>query len=470
VEQLEERCAPAGDFFAVGADAGSRPQVTVFDSAGTPLTSFNAFPPTFSGGVRVAIGDVNGDGIPDIVCGAGPGGGPQVTIFSGKDDSPLSSFYAFTPTFTGGLNVAVADLNGDGLADIIVGADSGGGPEVRVFNGKDLTLISDFFALPSTFTGGVRVAAAVLPGIGPLIIAAAGPGAGPQVSTFTPAGQPLQSFDAFPPSFTGGVNVAVGDTNGDGVPDVITGAGSGGGPQVMVFDGSTLNMLPNPPPKILLSVYAFPSNFTFGVRVAAQASGSGSADILALPGPGAPALTPGNLLDGLTGTILRPINISFSGSGFGAGNAGTSTSSTIATYSGSASSSSGPFGIFGNAIFNTTNAPPGPAPVAGNATIILQVTGRGTQPFTPGAIGVLQPGSIWNVTTGPAAIQGAAVISGVPLIFGAFNFAGLIAGDYTLIVTSFTPDNLAGAWQVGAPTANGVITGNGKFSLNRVTN
>ena len=55
VEQLEERCAPAGDFFAVGADAGSRPQVTVFDSAGTPLTSFNAFPPTFSGGVRVSL-------------------------------------------------------------------------------------------------------------------------------------------------------------------------------------------------------------------------------------------------------------------------------------------------------------------------------------------------------------------------------------------------------------------------------
>src|SRR4051794_7920963 len=65
--------------------------------------------PAFTGGVSVAAGDVNGDGFPDIVTGAGPTGGPHVKAFSGKDGSELFSFYAYDAGFTGGVNVAVGD-------------------------------------------------------------------------------------------------------------------------------------------------------------------------------------------------------------------------------------------------------------------------------------------------------------------------------------------------------------------------
>ncbi len=107
---------------------------------GAEIFSFFAYAPTFAGGVRVASGDVNGDGVPDIITGAGPGGGPHVRVFDGAPAVAgslveLLSFFAYHSSFTGGVFVGAADLNGDGKADIITGAGSGGGPHVRVFDG-----------------------------------------------------------------------------------------------------------------------------------------------------------------------------------------------------------------------------------------------------------------------------------------------------------------------------------------------
>jgi len=57
------------------------------------------------------------DGIPDLVVGTGPGGGPRIRLFDGATmepmDGPLSDFFAYEDTFRGGVNVAVGDFNGD---------------------------------------------------------------------------------------------------------------------------------------------------------------------------------------------------------------------------------------------------------------------------------------------------------------------------------------------------------------------
>src|SRR5262249_58503165 len=105
---------------------------------------------SFQGGTSVATGDFNGDRIPDVVVAAGAGGGPRVSVLDGKTGTPLSgllgSFFAYAPTFAGGVSVAVGDVNGDGTPDIITGAGPGGGPHVKVFSGKDGSELFSFFA------------------------------------------------------------------------------------------------------------------------------------------------------------------------------------------------------------------------------------------------------------------------------------------------------------------------------------
>jgi hypothetical protein len=203
------------------ADRGGGPQVVITSGADltgrTALANFFATLNTFTGGIRVACGDLNGDGFADVIAGAGPGGSPQITIFDGRSMQRVTAYFAFGPAsagFTGGVFVAAGDINGGGLADIIVGAAPGGGPQVTVatFANNTATLLTSFFAIsPSSFTGGVRVGAAVTRNNTEQlsILAAAGPGGGPQVTFWDFDGTAFQQSFAFngiqPSSFTNGL-------------------------------------------------------------------------------------------------------------------------------------------------------------------------------------------------------------------------------------------------------------------------
>src|SRR2546423_1797250 len=86
LETLEGRDVPtAAGLYAVGGGPGGAPRVKVFDTnTGTLLGDFQAFEANFSGGVNVAVGDVNNDGLADVVVGAGQGGGPRVRVIDGR--------------------------------------------------------------------------------------------------------------------------------------------------------------------------------------------------------------------------------------------------------------------------------------------------------------------------------------------------------------------------------------------------
>jgi len=229
-----------------GAGFGGGPAIAILNSqTGEVMQSFFAFDPAFTGGVFVAVRDTNGDGILDIIAGAGPGGGPEVRIFNGANLNVLRSFFAYAEDFRGGVSVATIDFNGDGILDLVTGAGPGGAPHVKVFDGATNAIISQWYAYPASFTGGVFVAVGDIGNDGTFeVVTGAGQGGAPVVAVWDPfTGALLAQFMAYAEDFTGGVRVGVNDGNGDGTADIITGAGPGGGPQVNVFSFPALDLL-----------------------------------------------------------------------------------------------------------------------------------------------------------------------------------------------------------------------------------
>jgi hypothetical protein len=277
---------------AVAADAGTTPTVKVYNANGSFRYSFNAYDPSFTGGVRVAVGDVNGDGNADIIVAPGAGMAPLVKIYDALTGAIENQFFAYEQTFTGGVYVALGDLNGDGKADIITGTGVGGGPRVQAFDAITGATLANFFAYESTFTGGVLVGAGDVNGDGRAdIVTGTGVGGGPRVRVLDGknlGGPSIYDFFAYESSFRGGVFATVGDVDGDGKAEIITGTGVGGGPAVKVFAQSTLASNPNvPEPNALAAFFAYDLNFRGGVRVdAIDANGDGKVDIVTAPGPG----------------------------------------------------------------------------------------------------------------------------------------------------------------------------------------
>jgi len=253
----------------------------------------------YAGSISTAMADVNGDGTLDLITGAGPGGGPHVKVFDGFTGNELGNFFAYATNFTGGVNVAGGDVNGDGFADIIVAAGIGGGPHIRVISGKDFSELRSFMAFDPSFRGGSTVSAGDVnaDGIADIFVGA-GFGGGPHVYVIDGrTTRVISTFFAYDPSFRNGVFVAAGDVTGDGLADLVTGPGFGGGAHVRVFD------IANGSREVRSFMATNDPTYLSGARVAARdANGDRVADITVAPGPGSGANT--KVFNGVDSSVI----------------------------------------------------------------------------------------------------------------------------------------------------------------------
>lgn len=279
----------------VGTGPGGPPKIQLrHPTTGALVSQQTVGDPSAASGVRVAAADVTGDGVLDYFVGMGPGVSNAAALYDGKTLQKIRDVPAFEASFTGGVYVAAGDVTGDGVPDLVIAAGEGGGPRVRVSDGKTGELLADFFAIDDpNFRGGARPALGDMNGdnLADLIVSA-GEGGGPRVAGFNGASLRadqtpqylFEDFFVFEPELRNGAYLAVGDITGDGKADLAAGAGPGGGPRVYVLSGaSLLNNQINP----VANFFDGDVNARGGVTVAMRdVDGDGKPDLITGSGAG----------------------------------------------------------------------------------------------------------------------------------------------------------------------------------------
>lgn len=247
------------DEIVVSATEGQRPEVRIFNQEGDLVGRFFAYHPDFTGGVSVAVYDLTGDGLAEIITGAGAGGGPHVRVFNHKGELK-SQFFAAGLDFRGGVQVAAGSVDGKPGGQIVTTFGKGSEPLVKIFNFRG-QILGAFLAYEKEFKGGVQVAVANLDGrldrkdeiiVAPLSNKEA------RIKVFSDKGVLKNSFLAFHQNFKDGASLAVGDLNNNGVADIAVGALSKGEPHIRVFNGQGI---------LMESFYAYERDFLGGLNL-----------------------------------------------------------------------------------------------------------------------------------------------------------------------------------------------------------
>lgn len=160
--------------------------------------------------------------------------------------------------YANGASIQAGDVDGDYQDEYILAARAGSAPLISVYE-LDGTLVSHFFAYSQNFKGGVSLALGDLDGDGQKeIITGALAGGGPQVRIFNLDGRPLQQFFAASESFRGGVSVSSGNIDGKGNDEIVVGLGQGTAPEIKIYSNDL---------KLVGRFLAYEKSFQGGIHV-----------------------------------------------------------------------------------------------------------------------------------------------------------------------------------------------------------
>lgn len=251
---------------AIGRGPGGEDSTVVTVRADRRRRFVDAFDGTaggYSGGVNVAAGDIDLEGMDEIVAvqAGSDDGNVTVVTFQAMELAnpgqqnwiPTDSFLAYRASDTWGFQnvkvnadgamVAVGDLQGDARDDIVV-APVGGVPLIRVF-GPSGGLKAEWLAYTPDLYSGSSVAVGDLDGDGKNEVITAPVSGRPWIKAFSSNGTPFVdpgtgstlSFFAFDPSYQTGARVTVADVDLDGAGEILVAPGPGMYGEVRAFNG-----------------------------------------------------------------------------------------------------------------------------------------------------------------------------------------------------------------------------------------
>ncbi len=150
-----------------------------------------------------------------------------------------------------------------------------GGPQVVVTD-ADGHKTATFFAFDPANRAGLSLAVGDTDGDGvDEIVAAEGPGAAPQVRVFALDGTRKATFSVLEAGFRGGVSIVLGDLDGNGSKEILVSPLGQGGPQVQAYDAAG---------RLRTSFFAYAPEVRGGVTVAAgDTDGDGDDEIVTVP-------------------------------------------------------------------------------------------------------------------------------------------------------------------------------------------
>ncbi|NBT13062.1 MAG: DUF11 domain-containing protein [Planctomycetia bacterium] len=246
----------------IGSDDGCNgpPFVSLLDpNDGTTLVRFLAYEASFRGSVRVATGDVTGDGVEEILVAPGRNRVGEIRVFTQQGvELPTYRSLPFGAGWRGGVEVTAADFNGDGVKDIVAGMSAGAGL-VRGFvvspNAVDPVANAAAFSFrgfPPRYAGGVMLAAGDFgtftggtatsqPDGRDEIVVGSNSGMRAMANVWAVSSAPriVRTILPFGSRFTGGVTLSVAKYDSDAVQDILIGSGIGGKSVVEVYSGAT---------------------------------------------------------------------------------------------------------------------------------------------------------------------------------------------------------------------------------------
>ncbi|MEK7631362.1 MAG: L,D-transpeptidase [Patescibacteria group bacterium] len=250
--------ALAGGFGAAASAHAATPVSALYEANGKIIRQLKNIPQ----GASIAVADLGLDGVSELIIGSPAGQKPSVRVLR-LDGSVIRTIALGNVHGTPAVHVAVGDVTGDGIPEIITSFGKGTTPEVRVHTATGRRT-NAFLAFGKGFRGGVNLTVADADANGVAdIITGAGPGGGPFVVAFTGQGKKLHQFLAYAATERGGVRVFAGDTNGDGTVEIVTATRTKNSP-VKVFGTNG----------VVASSFAIKKIQTASVHIAAQLSGA----------------------------------------------------------------------------------------------------------------------------------------------------------------------------------------------------